>query len=95
MHELKYGVARLPPGKMKSNHIFFIQQLERGSFPVLPYDSAAADWHASQRAILVSQGKTPSFIDGQIAAVAAVNDLILVTRNERDFTDLAVENWWD
>jgi tRNA(fMet)-specific endonuclease VapC len=39
-----------------------------------------------------------TFIDGQIAAVAAVNDLVLVTRNERDFThftDLAVENWWD
>ncbi|OQX23219.1 MAG: VapC toxin family PIN domain ribonuclease, partial [Desulfobacteraceae bacterium IS3] len=41
-------------------------------------------------------GQTPSFADGQIAAIAKVNDLILVTRNTSDFkifADLKIENW--
>jgi tRNA(fMet)-specific endonuclease VapC len=46
---------------------------------------------------LVSIGKTPSFADGQIAAIAKVNDLIIVTNNIADyvdFTGLQVENWF-
>ncbi|MFB1486507.1 MULTISPECIES: hypothetical protein [unclassified Thiocapsa] len=36
--------------------------------------------------------------DSQIAAIAAVNGLVLVTRNTEDFADfssLIVENWFD
>jgi tRNA(fMet)-specific endonuclease VapC len=46
---------------------------------------------------LTSIGKTPSFPDGQIAAVAKVNDLILVTNNLSDYGDflaLQLENWF-
>jgi len=42
------------------------------------------------------QGLTPSFADAQIAAVASVNSLILVTRNVSDFehfSGLIIENW--
>ena len=63
---------------------------------ILPYDESAADWHAAERARLVSAGKTPSFADGQIAAIAKTNDLILVTLNladYADFRDLALEDW--
>jgi tRNA(fMet)-specific endonuclease VapC len=63
---------------------------------LLPYDREAALWHAVERARLASQGRTPPFIDGQIAAVAVVNNLILVTRNTAGFADFAgltVENW--
>ncbi len=40
----------------------------------------------------------PPFVDGQIAAIAYVNNLILVTRNIEDFknfADLKLENWHD
>jgi tRNA(fMet)-specific endonuclease VapC len=43
-------------------------------------------------------GLTPAFADGQIAAVASTNQLILVTRNLKDFInfrDLTIENWFD
>lgn len=41
-------------------------------------------------------GKTPPFIDGQIAAVALTNGLPVVTANPKDFRTfkgLAVLNW--
>ena len=66
------------------------------SFPVLDYDHEAADWHARQRARLVAAGQMPPFVDGQIAAIAHVNDLILVTSNDRDFEKfqgLRLERW--
>ena len=64
------------------------------SVPILPYDEHAAKWHAQERARLRTQ--TPPFRDGQIAAVAKVQDLILVTANGADFRsfqDLPMENW--
>jgi tRNA(fMet)-specific endonuclease VapC len=42
-------------------------------------------------------GKTPSFADGLIAAIAQVNGLIIVTNNVADYADfleLQVENWF-
>ncbi len=42
-------------------------------------------------------GKTPAFVDGQIAAIAYSNRLILVTNNVADFNDfqhLKIENWF-
>jgi tRNA(fMet)-specific endonuclease VapC len=38
----------------------------------------------------------PAFVDGQIAAIAKVNGLVLVTRNTSDFekfSGLKLENW--
>jgi hypothetical protein len=53
--------------------------------PILPYDDRAAQWHAEERARLYQ--KTPPFIDGQIAAVAVVNELTLITNNLLDERD--------
>jgi len=42
-------------------------------------------------------GRTPPFVDGQIAAIAFVHGLVLITRNEDDFVafeELQIENWW-
>jgi len=55
-------------------------------------------WQAKQRARLRQAGKPPSYPDFQIAAIAAVNDLVLVTRNVEDFADfqeLRTENWFE
>jgi len=68
----------------------------RRSLPILAYDAAAAAWHASERARLQAAGKTSPFVDGQIAAIAKVNDLTLVTSNHQDFAhfeELRLEDW--
>ena len=96
LHELRYGVARMSDGARKRQ---LLRYLGRVLLPlmVLPYDGKAALWHAEERARLTAQGRTPSYVDGQIAAIAKINDLTLVTRNTSDFVhfaDLRVENWF-
>ena len=67
------------------------------ALPVLPYDTRAARRHAEERARLEALGQTPSFVVGQIAAIAAVNELVLVTRNADDFvrfSGIEIEDWF-
>jgi len=73
-----------------------MDEVVSANVPILDYDRAAADWHARERARLEASGRTPPFIDGQIAAIARVADLILVTSNKADFKPfegLRVQSW--
>ena len=95
-HELLFGAYRLSPSARRSAIEQYLSQVIALTMPILPYDSRAALWHAAERARLVSLGKTPPFADGQIAAIAKVNDLVLVTVNIADFApfqDIQVEDW--
>lgn len=98
LHELLFGCYRLPTESNKRRSIeTYLKQEIRQKIPVLSYDVAAAEWFALERARLVSIGKTPAYSDGQIAAIAKVNNLILVTNNVSDYTDfqdLEIENWF-
>jgi tRNA(fMet)-specific endonuclease VapC len=85
LHELWFGAERLPAGRRRSALMAFVRDVVFPSIPVLPYEREAARWHAAERARLAAQGRTPAFVDGQIAAVASVNGCGLVTRNGKDF----------
>ncbi len=95
-HELQYGCKRLPPGKRREALEDYLSEVVQVSFPILAYDEAAARRHATERARLEETGTTTPFVDGQIAAIALVNELVLVTGNVKDFspfTGLIVESW--
>ena len=95
-HELCFGAARLTASKKRSAIEAYLEEAVRTTLPILPYDQEAATWHARERARLSKRGRPPSAADGQIAAIASVNDLILVTKNVKDFRrfkGLVVENW--
>jgi tRNA(fMet)-specific endonuclease VapC len=95
-HELLFGAYRLSPSARRTAIEQYLTQVIAPTVPVLSYDNRAAEWHAAERARLVSSGKTPPFADGQIAAIAQVNNLILVTSNTADFVpfqDLQVRDW--
>jgi tRNA(fMet)-specific endonuclease VapC len=97
IHELAYGLERLPSGRKRQRVAAYLDGLLASGLAVLPYDSKAALWHGEQRARLEAEGRRPPFADGQIAAIAATNDLVLITRNLRDFTDfqgLQLHNWF-
>ena len=85
-HELWFGCLRLVPSRRRTAVETYLQHVVR-AIPMLPYDEQAAHWHATERARLTTQGKPPPFADGQIAAVAAVNHLVLVTFNVADYTN--------
>lgn len=84
-HELWYGAARLPESRRRTAISQYLNDVVRATIPILDYDEIAAEWHAAERARLVARGETPAFADGQIAAIAQVHDLTLVTFNDADF----------
>ena len=84
LHEMVYGYERLPEGKKQTRIAEYLEQTLTG-IPVLAYDEPAARWYASERNRLDRIGRKPPFEDGQIAAVAFVNGLILVPDNISDF----------
>ena len=95
-HELRFGCSRLPPSRRRDVFERYLEEIVLFSFPVLNYGRKAADWHARERARLVASGRTPPLVDGQIAAIAYVQGLVLVTSNTRDFLafdGLKIENW--
>ncbi len=96
-HELRFGCCRLPSSVKRRKIEEYLSKVVLPHLPILPYDQAAADWHAEERARLAEIGLVPPFADGQIAAVAKVHDLILVTANETDFerfSGIVIENWF-
>ena len=96
--ELLYGMLLLAPGKRRERIHGYLFQHVLPVLPVIAFDGEAAAWQAEQRARLRRAGKPPNYADSQIAAIAAINDLVLVTRNTTDFCDfdgLRIDNWFD
>ncbi|WP_116807435.1 type II toxin-antitoxin system VapC family toxin [Steroidobacter cummioxidans] len=94
-HELQFGCKRMPAGRRRDALQDYIADVV-STFLILPYDDLAAKLHAIDRARLEEAGTTVPFVDGQIAAIAQINELILVTANVRDFAPfkaLTVQNW--
>ncbi len=98
IHELRYGVQRLPKGRQRARLDSYLQGVLASGLSVLAYDTTAALWHSDQRASLEAHGVKPPFADGQIAAIAATQGLVLVTRNISDFEvfdGLQLLNWFE
>jgi tRNA(fMet)-specific endonuclease VapC len=75
-----------PPAPTKREKIEqYLNDVIQPNITLLPYDTNAATWHAIERARLAALGQTPPFADGQIAAIAKANNLILVTGNVSDY----------
>ena len=97
-HELVYGCELLAASKRKKQLQSYLEMLLINGLQVLPYDQAAADWYAKERARLQRQGLTCAYADGEIAAIAVTQKLTLVTRNTQDFENfqnLALHNWFE
>jgi tRNA(fMet)-specific endonuclease VapC len=95
--EALYGMLLLPAGRRREQIEDYLFRRIRPSLPIVGFEEHAAHWQAEQRARLRRRGKSPAYSDSQIAAIAAVNDLVLVTRNVQDFQDflgLEVVNWF-
>lgn len=96
LHEMLFGCYRLPSSSRRAVIEGYLNGVVSPSIPILSYDARAARWHAEERAWLTGIGRTPPFADGQVAAIARTNDLVVVTSNVADyagFRDVQVEDW--
>jgi tRNA(fMet)-specific endonuclease VapC len=94
--ELQFGISRLASGRRRELLQSWLEKIVE-DFPVLAFDREAALWLGRERARLAGIGRTAALYDGQIAAIAAVHDLTLVTRNTADyrpFAKLRTANWF-
>ena len=90
--ELAYGAAKShTPEASAARQVHFLKP-----YATLAYDDAAAQEYGRIRAYLENAGMPIGPYDLQIAAIALLHDLIVVTHNLREFEripGLKVEDW--
>ena len=93
------GASRMPDGKRKDFIMdFYINSVQK-SYSFVDFDIHAATIYSDLKTRLEKIGKPAQELDLQIAACAIANNLILVTRNKKDFlniqevSNLMIENW--
>ncbi|MDQ3059354.1 MAG: type II toxin-antitoxin system VapC family toxin [Pseudomonadota bacterium] len=89
--EILMGIALLPAGKRRMALALAAEQMFEQDFAghCLVFDSAAAKHYALIVAARTSQGQPISTEDAQIAAIALTTGLAIVTRNAKDFENIA------
>ena len=99
--EMLYGVLKLSNGKRKDILLSYLNEIVVPFYKILSYDFNAAKMHAQISSELEKIGLKTPFVDTQIASVAISNNLVLVTRNVKDFENiknafqLKIENWFE
>jgi tRNA(fMet)-specific endonuclease VapC len=95
--ELLLAVEALKPGsEPRVATERYLHEVLRRSFPILPFDDAAAAWHGREIARRARSGSRVGVVDSQIAAIAVVGGLTLVTTSPQAYAGypgLRVERW--
>jgi hypothetical protein len=97
--EIFLGIALLSGGKKKSALLKIAQQMFDEDFQArcLPFDEQAATEYAKIVSERTRRGRPISVEDAQIAAISKTANLVLATRNTKDFdgiTALELVNPW-
>ena len=96
--ELRYGIARLPPGRRQSSLLqFWSATRERFVGRTFAFDARAAEAYGDLAAAAERRGSPIHVADGQIAAIAHVNRMCVATRDVGDFraAGVRVVNPWE
>ena len=97
--EIAAGVETMPSGKRKEMHRQWLKGLADVQFAgrILPYDHEAARLYGQLIARSYAKGRPPGVADTQIAAVAAVHGMTIVTRDVAGFEPFGVPlvNPWE
>ena len=91
IHELEFGVLRLPQGNRRTMLRQALQRLvSEYDNRILPLDRAGAMWAAEFRARERLAGRTLDLGDALVAGTARAHDLPIATRNISDFHHLDI-----
>lgn len=94
--ELWHGIHSMQDSPRKESLAKYMSLLADDGFEVLPFCQESAEWLAKERVRLKAKGIIATKYDSEIAAVAVVNQLTLVTNNTKDFQvfdDLSLTSW--
>lgn len=85
--EIRYGLSLLPIGQRRRRLEASFQKYRDLAFAnrILLFTAEAANQYGELRAARQKTGRPMSTLDAQIAAIAAVNQCSLATRNTADF----------
>lgn len=99
--EMLSGIKSLPEGKRKNGLLDYSIEYVQKQYEILSFDASAANIYSDLYERLKSKGSPAQRFDLMIASIAISNNLILVTRNVSDFTEIAensnlmIENWFE
>ena len=96
--ELRYGIARLPPGRRRSSLLrFWRMTCDRFRGRIFAFDQRAAEIYGDVAARAEQSGTRLNIADGQIAAIALVHRMRVATRDVGDFkaSGVSVVNPWE
>ena len=96
--EIRKGITKLPDSKKKYRLTDWLNTLlDNYEERIYPIDLAVAESWGSIQGKAENNGTPVASIDSLIAAVAQTHNLIVVTRNEKDFaaTNVTILNPWE
>ncbi|HTT96465.1 MAG TPA: type II toxin-antitoxin system VapC family toxin [Rhizomicrobium sp.] len=91
--EMRYGAARLPAGRNRKEREMQIDRIFTVRFAgcILPFDSRSAQVFPNVILSMQKQGRSYSFPDAQIAAIALAHGAAVATRNVTHFEHSGVQ----
>jgi predicted nucleic acid-binding protein len=90
--ELRIGILALPRGRKRERLEQWFEDVVE-ILECLPWDAIVSRRWATLVVELKRKGETVSLLDGMIAATALQHDLIVATRNTRDFQKTGVKTF--
>ena len=99
--EMLSGIKALPDEKRKNGLLDYSIEYVQKQYEILSFDASAANIYSDLYERLKKTGAPAQRFDLLIASIAISNNLILVTRNVSDFTEIAansnlmIENWFE
>ncbi len=97
--EMLAGVKSLPEGKRKDGLFDYCIEYVQKQYVILSFDASAANIYSDLYERLKNADAKTQQLDLMIASIAISNNLILVTQNISDFTEIAensnlmIEKW--
>lgn len=101
LEELLFGAKREKTEKLHDALLSFVIDYVQGNFEIIPYDLHCSWINSDIREKMEHLDTKIPLADSMTASIAIANNMVLVTRNTKDFkaiqevSSLKIENWFE